>query len=394
MSLDADRAILIEAIEKAERLLPRPTLLGGPSDEYKRILTEAIDACSAYKEVEGQTLYSADSLVILHAPRLAMDLYYRIHTSAADGANWLLRLLGTRTADGFFKAAMWGISLSEPLILSENTRLIPFDQMSESYIKGRIDERAKRYAAHTPWLAPNYWAAPTVAYVREVRDVPYIGRGKEAADLVDHLYREARDRWTLIEMVGAGGPLVFASWFEYADRTLDLAAIENTMSWTLPEVAPRILSVTDVRTQVLEYYFAKYVALPSDFKDVLVRCAHRFCLSQCRKELIDRVLDLAPALEVAVTGRSEPHLPANWKVSVRTAQMIGGNLETRIQNRKRISDFYNLRNAATHGGRLEGYAIGRVEEAAEVFRQLFVSLLRFGRRPDWSAIEMESVSQQ
>ena len=76
----------------------------------------------------------------------------------------------------------------------------------------------------------------------------------------------------------------------------------------------------------------------------------RFSLSQCRREIIDRILDLALAFEIATSGGGNG--PVGWKVSVRSAQPIGGSLETRQENRRKINDLYVLRNRATHGSHL------------------------------------------
>jgi hypothetical protein len=89
---------------------------------------------------------------------------------------------------------------------------------------------------------------------------------------------------------------------------------------------------------------------------------------------------------VLIVGQAPP----NWKVSVRTAQMIGGNLAKRMANRKKVTNFYRLRNQATHGGHLEDDDTGPIEDAASMYRELFDSFMRYGKRPDWSTIEMQS----
>jgi hypothetical protein len=60
---------------------------------------------------------------------------------------------------------------------------------------------------------------------------------------------------------------------------------------------------------------------------------NRFTLSQCRHQTIDRILDLALAFEIAVSGGDGDSAPPGWKVSVRSAQLIGGALKARQSNR-------------------------------------------------------------
>jgi len=69
--------------------------------------------------------------------------------------------------------------------------------------------------------------------------------------------------------------------------------------------------------------------------------------------VIDRILDLTLAFEIAVSGKGE-QAPQSWKVSVRCAQMIGGPLWDRQENRRRMVALYNLRNQGTHGSSLSG----------------------------------------
>lgn len=77
----------------------------------------------------------------------------------------------------------------------------------------------------------------------------------------------------------------------------------------------------------------------------------RFRLSQSRQQSVDRVLDLALAFEIAISDRGD-NAPPSWKVSVRLAQLIGGPLATRQQNRDGVAVLYDLRKQATHGGSL------------------------------------------
>jgi hypothetical protein len=119
---------------------------------------------------------------------------------------------------------------------------------------------------------------------------------------------------------------------------------------------------------------------------------NRFMLSQCRHQVIDRILDLTLAFEIAVSGSAD-QAPPSWKVSVRSAQMIGGTLKTRQINRQKINDLYRLRNKATHGSNLKEHDASKqltlVQNCSEIYRELLQSFLALGAEPDWSALELE-----
>jgi hypothetical protein len=81
-------------------------------------------------------------------------------------------------------------------------------------------------------------------------------------------------------------------------------------------------------------------------------------------------------------------------VSVRAAQLIGGDLAKRQARRAKVSELYRIRNQATHGGRVENFDRKQkdaLEESPGIYRSLVRSMLRLGREPDWDALELEPI---
>ena len=125
---------------------------------------------------------------------------------------------------------------------------------------------------------------------------------------------------------------------------------------------------------------------------------NRFTLSQCRHQLIDRILDLALAFEIAVSEEGD-NAPPSWKVSVRSTQLIGGTLRERQENRTNIGALYELRNKATHGGELssklhlKSNTKKTVEQVLKDCSGLYVILMRImlslRRKPEWRSLELE-----
>lgn len=118
----------------------------------------------------------------------------------------------------------------------------------------------------------------------------------------------------------------------------------------------------------------------------------RYTLSQCRHALIDQVLDLALAFEIAVSQKGD-NIPVRWKVSVRTAQLIGETVDQRKDVRRVVGQLYELRNKATHGSTLAGAERETVLQCTTIYRSLLQKLFQFTHRPDWSSIELESPSR-
>jgi hypothetical protein len=397
--MENDRAILVSALEPALRTyrqkIPRPTLMSSPDRTVLEPISAAIRGCGTFQAVAGQVLYTGGAGSILDAPLLATQLFQQAEWSNdTEGAvDWLLRVLTTRRASALFKAAVWGVSLDHEVALSGSCRLMPFEVMPDSYMKGRITERAKPCYDGSVWISHSYFDTPRAAFVKEVPQFPYIGADGACFNTIAQLQQEARDLWVIIESVSIGHPLAIGCWFEYADRGLDLAEWQNAIAWILPEIHPRIMSCTPASAARIQDDLRRYAALPTGLQFDLLRSMNRFTLSHCRHQIVDRILDLTLAFEIAVSGDSEQSAPPGWKVSVRSAQLIGGLLKTRRSNRQKINGLYRLRNKATHGSRLQGRdAIKEriaIEECSELYRELLRSFFILGAEPEWNSLELE-----
>jgi hypothetical protein len=401
--MNDDRDLLIEALESAVSIFRSKkvgsSLLGQPKPDNEVLdpLSAMIEKCEAFKAVSGQVLFSAHSGVVLQASTLAVSLLYRAEINIPDAAEWLLRLLQTREAKGEFKAAIWGISVDKEISLSASSRLMPFELLPASNIeffniKNWILRRAqpKPIWNGSEWVSSRLFNAPRATFIREISNFPYIRTDNKSFKVIERLEREARELWTLLEAISIGHPLAFGYWFDYADRDLDFSSFDNTIVWSLPEITPCIAQCTPVDMQSLHNDLHQYTALPKNLRSNLLRSMDRFTLSQCRHQVVDRALDLTLAFEIAVSGKGES-APPSWKVSVRSAQLIGGDLKKRQDNRRKIAELYNLRNKATHGSSLKDADQTTVLEASNLYPFLLRSFLRLGKEPDWSSLELEPI---
>lgn len=301
-------------------------------------------------------------------------------------------MLSTREAPGLFKAVIWGLSVDGEVTLSDSWQLMPFASLPDSYMKGRILERAKEIADKAAWLSHTHFNTPQVVLVREAPRFPYISTDGAAYTQISKFEGEARDYCTFVEATLIGHPLAVGCFFEYTDQELDLQNWQNTITWLLPEIHPYVSTSTVKSGQAIRDDLSKYFSLPSEMRSDLLRSMSRFTLSQCRHSMVDRILDLTLAFEIAVSGGGEM-APPSWKVSVRAAQLIGGTLPARQSNRSKINELYKLRNRATHGGTLKhADALKQwnlVNECTAIFQALMQSFLLLGSKPDWNKLELE-----
>ena len=398
--MNDDKTILVTALERAAHAYkesnPLPTLLGpGPDASVLDPLSDAIETCDAYKAVAGHVLFSGGSGPVLHSPVLASRLFLkgpRYGDDISGAVDWLLRLLTTRETTGLFKAAIWGISLDQEVALTKSSYLMPFATLPNSWMKGRISERAKRCYDGSVWMTHNYFDTPTTAFVEELHDFPYIRTDNISFLIMNDMILKVQKLSVLIQAACIGSPLAVACWFEYADRELEFSEGENTFTWLLPEIHPHIKRSIATEVSAIQSNFANYQAATGEHQTRLLRSMERYSLSQCRRESIDRVLDLALAFEIAVSEKGD-NAPPSWKVSVRSAQLIGGTLADRQQKRATVSALYDLRNQATHGGTLKAKSPdSSVEQILQENYNLYVLLMKMlltlRVKPEWKSVEL------
>jgi hypothetical protein len=342
-------------------------------------------------------LYSGGSGPVVTPNLFATQFFYKAERNDGkdipQAADWLLRLLVTRDANGFFKAAIWGASIDQGFEPVDGSRVQPFEALPDTHMKRRILERARRCYDNSAWLAHNYFDAPKLAFVREVPGFPYIRTDGASFQKISELQYEARDLWLFLEAASVGHPLAIACWFEYADEDLDVNGWDNQLAWLLPEIPPRVACYTPLCVAAVQDQLRRYAALPEELRSRLLRSMERFTLSQCRRNVVDRILDLALAFEIAVSGPGRDNAPMGWKVSVRAAQIIGGPLNLRQANRTVINKLYSFRNKATHGSDLSSKDDREMQDTVQsslaVYQDLISSVLSLGQQPDWPSLELE-----
>jgi hypothetical protein len=394
-----DRAILIGALENAKReyskLHPTPSILGAePSAEMMEALAAEVRRCETYQAIAGKVLFSGGSGPVLEAGSLASRIFtrgVRWGNDVPGAADWLIRLMTTSETVGLFKAAIWGLEVAGVVSLNGNTNLMPFATLPDSFMRGRLIERAKQCYDGSIWIAHNYFDLPSAAYVEQIDDFPYIRADSAAFAKMNEMIWRLQEFSIVTQAACVGRPLAVAFWFEYADRELEYSEWENTYTWLLPEIHPHVKRAITTDSTRIQTTLSRYELLSQEQRARLLRSMERFRLSQTRNQSIDRVLDLALAFEIAVSEKGD-NAPPSWKVSVRSAQMIGGPLAARQQIRADIGALYDLRNQATHGGTLKTKSKKSVDqtidESCDLYVALMQRLLMIPEKPDWKGLEL------
>jgi hypothetical protein len=376
---------------------------GPPGESILSPLTDAIERCAAYTAVAGHVLFTANSGAVVHAPSLALPLLHRAEWAQwegrdiAEAADWLIRILGTREADGTFTGVIWGISTDAEAPLTKHSRLMPFSRLADSRLKKTVSDRAQKLRDDAVWMSQRFFDLPGAAIVRNVAHFPYIRTDNASFKTMEKLEIEAHDTLVFLQGKMANKPLTLCYWFDYDDEELDLNSHEKYISWMLPEILPTIEENVHLDAPTVQRALKALSAMPADWRNDLKRSMERFALSLCRHQTIDRILDLTLAFEIAVSGKGE-QAPQSWKVSVRSTQMIGGLLQDRQDNRRKMAALYHLRNQGTHGSSLSSGDQQKQQailaDALALYPKLLDSFWHYGKRPDWNAIELGPITTE
>jgi hypothetical protein len=373
------------------------TLLGKwpPAEAILAPIETAIDALPAYQAVAGRSLFSGYSGVVIFSNTMALHtLYYALEQEAdhaSRAADWLIRILGTQHGRGFYYAPIWGMAVDAEAEIAPGIRLVPIDAVPDGIMRRRIDDHAEQQWNNTVWQSQNYYDRPASAIVRGLDAVSYIGNPETPFQQVDRVHFETRDHLAFLQASITGKPLVACSWFEWEDQTLDFNLHENWLVWNLPEVVPRVETHVVVAAANVAGIAQKFGAVQQAWRRVLVRSMNRFTLSQTRHNMADKALDLALAFEGILSGSSDG--PASWKVAVRSAQIIGGELSARLEIRETLKNLYALRSSTAHGGGNDGASpaeVAALDRSVAIYRDLISAALEYTAPPDWKALELQA----
>jgi len=377
------------------------SLLGAhsPPDEVLSPLIKEVNECSKFKEKCGFTISSGRYGLDIESRDFAKRLLFHAdpsnltESSAAEAADWFLRVLNTQYTTGKFITVIWGATINFEIHIAPNTKIVPFSSLPDTPMKKNILERGRSFfIGENLWLSPRHFKTPSIALIQNIYDFTYIGERHKYIENILDIERKTEPSLTLLQATAAGHPLMAGSWFELDDRGLDLNAYDNQLLWHFHEVATSITNEVELTAYEVSDIFEQFSRLDDKYRRDLLRSMERSVLSQCRAQIVDKSIDLVLAFEIAARGKTDtPQHGA--RTPIRVAQMIGGTVAERQHHRDNVSLIYKLRNAAAHGSKLKkgnsNSNIESLERAHRTYRRFVVSLIRLAEPPDWGYYELE-----
>ena len=310
-------------------------------------------------------------------------LQQAVKRGPASAVDWLEKVMGTERATGRFVAHVSGVTVAEPMMVSDELTLLPFEQLPDTNAKRTIVRSSKMapgrvHIGHQPQLE-------TAAYFR-VPEFPFLVDNVAAladpfAAAADQHFEEQIIALTAIE---GCRPAIELRWFEFDDP--DLAAVEagTAFTWRMREgmsafqgtmIGPEAAKIMEERRSLDERSLA-----------IIDLALGRLNLAMRRLSSGDKAIDASICLEALLCSASEDSSFTSV-LKNRAAELLGGTYLEQRSISKAVAALYILRGKTVHGRLSRGGRKPTPEDVVAtglpVCARLIRALLQRGSIPEW-----------
>lgn len=374
-----DKALLIRTLEQ-------PT-----SDLAARLA----DVLRDQPEFSGKNLMIKMGLSAINFLFLAPEhLMWRAQRDSAEAAvNWLEALIATNRAHAWWLMPVWGLEVTHPVPLASGASLIPFSALPDSEHRRRFEGR--------PLLEPFPSALSreppgSVIMLETVIDpLFYDDNSASMLRLDDNIFTLMDDIRRCLSLIGPAALLSSWRWLQFESEDLAKLAPTGTSS-SYVEIHPaRLLRYGAFDAERAHQLIERYLALQDSDRSRIGLSLDRFERAMRRHAPGDAAIELAIALD-SLLGDGNTEL--TWRVSLRSALILGGSRADRIQIRSVIKALYDVRSQLVHEGKIaQAIKIKKIGKLSvdDLLKQgriiaariLEAAILR-GHLPDWFEEEL------
>jgi len=276
--------------------------------------------------------------------------------------------------------ALDGLSLKHGVHIDRTSMLVPWEQLSDTEHKRRIEEDRLN----------TFFTRPSAALVHDA----VVGRSEVfSGPERGGLFLPQWDPSDLIRCIGlfGGGPAPVARWAELPTWVPPGGiSFQTTLAWsTSPPV-----EWPDVAYRRLAPLYRRFTTLPEHERQHLRIALDRLNKASRPAPIEDRAIDLGIALEALFLSDGESdRAELSFRLAVRAARFLGSSREAREDIFSKAQEIYRLRSRAVHRGALPSTTRGtRTDEVIAAGCVLVAEAARkfidFGT-PNWQRIVLE-----
>lgn len=304
------------------------------------------------------------------------------------------KLVETNEAEAWFVGVLTGLSISNPIDLFDDVKLVPFVDLPATGHKRNLSLRAAELRKHAAIMS-----APSSALILRYR-IPelFVWGDTPPQPLPDHdrkVYR-LRDIADCL-MVGSASPVgICAEWFNVAEpaapRLADYVMTQD------PDVAFLGSFETgkfdlDATVPIL----TSYESFSGDLAGLRLAMKHLRRAWRRSMSFDDKAIDIGIALEVLLAHGSRQEI--RHRVGIRGAWLLGESVDERAEINKVITALYDMRSGAVHSGhapvsvKINGERVrifDAIERSYQLLGRIYAAILAHGDWPDWNRLVLGS----
>jgi hypothetical protein len=341
----------------------------------------------------GAFLFSPDSV----APKLIQKALKVKNAEAA--VSWLERVLSTEKATGLSIMALWGVSVDRVIQLSDRITLMPVTELPDSH--------QKKWLLEKNWLQSQFEAmpiidAPKAALIMKTEIEPlFIDAETEVSNELWQSNQEfLEDARLALTMFGPCAPLQACSWFNFQNQDIVDAQIGIARSSSHIEIMPiRIPQQPSLDADLTSSLVDKYLSLEDSIRQRLRVSLGRLNQGLRRFRPGDQAMEISIALETLLADGGTEN---TYKIGLRAALLLGGDMATKLENRAIVGGAYVMRSALVHSGtvpdeikipRLGKMQAGEVaNKASKICAEVIQNIIERGQIPEWFELELQGRS--
>lgn len=269
--------------------------------------------------------------------------------SPAAGVAWLRKASNVSKATGGAVKALYGVSCSGRIPLTDSVVLLPFLRLPASEILDWIIEDHARANEHVSLRG--FKPFPSAALYRAGTLEPVFADPKtrlsdsQASAWFDELDEAA----LLLALVPHAIPAEAAHWVHIDDPDVALLVQSGITRSNSPDVEPSAFHVApEIDEAQVAGLVSAYRKLPKGHRNRVALAIGRLLRGRCQSNPGNRAIDLATALEVLFmnTERDEH----SYKISLRAARLLQEGVAARRKVFAEVRNVYDVRSGMVHTG--------------------------------------------
>lgn len=358
----------------------------------------------------GNYLHEGNSAFTTIEPTILTDLL--MHSAKRIGAHQtvenLYRILTAKEISGFEILAINGITVENPINITQNIRLIPFKDIPDSAHKARCNPLQMSAGFTLPFLPADYFTQRIYQEISNGRPMPttqaalicpknsrpvFIPKdigNKTNIEEIETNQQTLLDIFQCLTLIGPCSPTVAAFWYQ-ADEWVSSLFCANTssasISYDLTNHTENM--VTPEMGIKLGVIAQNFLELKKETRQKLYIPIERLNRARRRKAPVDKSIELGVAMESIFFDDDDTPGELTFKLKLRAAWLLGKTHEERSNIMRLFGLLYKYRSKAVHNGKFtskDNFNIEKFEEGSKLLAQAIEHIILEKKWPNWTQL--------